>query len=433
MTQTILMQKATRIEGNANIAIEVDGDRLKSARFQVHEFRGFEKFISGRRVEYVPHLVSRICGLCSVAHQVASFQAIEAAMGIDTPAALKDLRRVMVLGEWISSHALSYYFLNLPDKLDTKGGIFELEQAHPEVVADAFELRNAGLKIVELLGGRDMHPISLGLGRFLKPPVPEDIAEIRALATRLRRKLLPVISKVATDWKPNGQILFPEDLNFHFMAYTGQDSNGAFRVFDRKGNRVDTFAADEIEERIAEMRVEWNLSKVPYLSKHGFPDGILLVGPLSRALMNDGFLSDPEIARITANRIPRSLLTKTLESYDMCRLFEMYWAAGKIEQLLYGISGIPAVEEPDWQARGQGIGILEAPRGLLIHKYLVNKGTIEKARLWVATQFNNAFINLFLTDLAQRHFEHGRVDKIGNHLIGRCIRLLDPCLSCATH
>ncbi|MFH0957347.1 MAG: nickel-dependent hydrogenase large subunit [Pseudomonadota bacterium] len=107
MSRTILLQKATRIEGNANVKIEMDGDRLKSARFLVQEFRGFEGFLKGKAVSQVPSAVSRICGLCCVAHQVASVRAVEEALGIVAPQSVQALRDIMVLGEWISSHSLS--------------------------------------------------------------------------------------------------------------------------------------------------------------------------------------------------------------------------------------------------------------------------------------------------------------------------------------
>ncbi len=134
MSRKIHFQKATRIEGNANIQVEIDGGRVKTARFLVHEFRGFEGFLRNIRVENVPHMISRICGLCSCSHQVASISAIEEALGVEPPESVRLLREIMVLGEWINSHALSYFFLTMPDFVGAAGGgVFELMESHPEI------------------------------------------------------------------------------------------------------------------------------------------------------------------------------------------------------------------------------------------------------------------------------------------------------------
>ena len=125
MSKTILLKKATRIEGNADIRVEVEDGRVETARFMVQDFRGFEKLVEGKAVASVPHIVSRICGLCSIAHQVAGFRAVEDALGIQTPVSVRKLRQIAVWGEWIASHALSYYFLTLPDELGAGKGIFD--------------------------------------------------------------------------------------------------------------------------------------------------------------------------------------------------------------------------------------------------------------------------------------------------------------------
>lgn len=175
MSKKILFQKATRIEGNADVHIEIENGRIKAARFLVHEFRGFERFMRGRRVEYVPHMVSRICGLCSSAHQIASIKAIEDALAVRIPRSVQALREIIVLGEWINSHALSYFFLTMPDFIGASGGVFELMESNPEITGEAFALRQAGLRIGQLLGKRAAHPVTIGIGRFLIPPTSADL------------------------------------------------------------------------------------------------------------------------------------------------------------------------------------------------------------------------------------------------------------------
>ncbi|MFC2031214.1 nickel-dependent hydrogenase large subunit [Chloroflexota bacterium] len=182
MSKTILLKKATRIEGNADIQIQVQDGRVETARFMVQDFRGFEKLTQGKLVESVPHMVSRICGLCSTAHQVAGFSAVEDALGIEVPAAVHKLRQIAVWAEWIASHALSYFFLTLPDALGTARGAFDLMQERPDVASDAFYLRESGNRILEIVGKRPVHAVALGVGRFNILPTAEDLDEIGRIA-----------------------------------------------------------------------------------------------------------------------------------------------------------------------------------------------------------------------------------------------------------
>jgi coenzyme F420-reducing hydrogenase alpha subunit len=209
MSKKIVFQKATRIEGNANIQIEVDSGKVNTARFLVHEFRGFEGFLRGIRVENVPHMVSRICGLCSSSHQIASTRAIEEALSVKPPRSVEALRNILLLGEWINSHALSYFFLTMPDFVGVSGGIFELMQTHPEIVRDAFALRNAGLSIVRIVGKRTSHPVTLGIGRFNIVPAETDIEEIRKIALDILERTARLINQVESIHVNTHSIHFP--------------------------------------------------------------------------------------------------------------------------------------------------------------------------------------------------------------------------------
>ena len=178
MKKNIYLNQATRIEGQARVHIEISDGRVEAARLLVADFRGFEGFARGKHVEFVPGLVSRICGLCSASHQIAALKALEEALGLTPEPSVTALREIILLGEWISSHALSYFFLTLPDLLGAPGGIFELRQHHPELADKAFLLRQSGLKIVRLLAGRASHPVTLGIGGFLTEPEPRDLEEV---------------------------------------------------------------------------------------------------------------------------------------------------------------------------------------------------------------------------------------------------------------
>jgi len=432
MSRKIVFQKATRIEGNANIQIEIKDGRIDTARFMVHDFRAFEKFINGRRVEFVPHLISRICGLCSVSHQVASLKAIEDALGVRTPLAVESLREIALLGERISSHALSYYFLTMPDFVGADGGVFELMKSHPEVTQEAFELRHLGQEIVTLIGKRAVHPVSMGVGRFLIPPTAEDVQGVRRIAADIRDRSARLIESAGgIQARPKG-LTFPQDQQINHVAYDGRPNKDIFHVYGRKGEVVAGFTRHEFEDNVSEMRAEWSFAKFPYLTRFGFPAGIMLVGPLSRSYQENGLLNDPAFADFElTGRLRKSGLN--LEDYDICRLLEIHAAARSILSLLEDVDLTQMTADVDFRVSGQGIGVVEAPRGLLVHSYLIKQGCIDRIRLLVATQFNNACINLLIRDLAEKHLKGEKISPAGEKLIGRCVRVFDPCLSCATH
>jgi coenzyme F420-reducing hydrogenase alpha subunit len=433
MSKKIIFQKATRVEGNANIQIEVDNGSVKTARFLVQEFRGFEGFVRGTRVEYVPHMVSRICGLCSSAHQVASVKAIEEALGLQIPRSVTALREIQVLGEWINSHALSYFFLSMPDFVGASSGIFDLLQSHPEITKEAFALRDAGLKIVRLLGKRTSHPVTTGVGRFHAEPDETELKEIRTTASDVRERSMRLIKQAGDIHLTSKSISFPSDQQINFVSYDSNPVKDAFCVYNQAGNLELSFSRAEFMDNISELRTEWTLAKFPYLTRFGFPAGIMLVGPLSRSFQKNSFLHDEDLSNLDLAGMLHDRTSLTLESYDACRLLEIHWAAKRIIRLLNEVDLAQMSTEVDLKASGQGIGVLEAPRGILMHSYLVNQGKIERMRLMVATQFNNAYINLLLRDLAEKHLNDDSISPEGERLIGRCVRIFDPCLSCATH
>lgn len=433
MSKKILFHKATRIEGNANIQIEIEDGHVKTARFLVHEFRGFEGFLKGIRVENIPHSVSRICGLCSCSHQIASIMAIEEALGVQSPPSVKALREILVLGEWINSHALSYFFLTMPDFTGTQGGVFELMETHPQMTREAFALRKAGLSIVQLLGKRSSHPVTIGIGRFICPPTRAELEEIRIIAGDVKERTSRILHKTVNIHLRSDQICFDPDQQVNFVSYDSSDGHDAFCVYDRMGELRLRFGRDEFLNNISELRADWTLAKFPYLTKFGFPAGIMLVGPLSRSFHPNGPLNDPHLSGFDLTNLLLDRKALTLESYDVCRLLEIFWAAQRILYLLEEIDLSHMAADVDLKVSGQGIGVIEAPRGILMHSYLVNQGRMERMRLLVATQFNNAYINMLLRDIAERHLEGDGISPEGEKLIAKCVRIFDPCLSCATH
>lgn len=435
MKRQILLKKATRIEGNASIQIEIDQNRVQSARFMVEDFRGFEKLCQGKAVAFIPAIVSRICGLCCMAHQAASVRAIEDALAISVPETVVRLRQAAVYGEWIASHAISYFFLTQPDMLGTGQGIFGLIQKVPRVAEVAFSIQKAGSRIVEMLGGRSVHPIAMQVGGMSALPSREDLHEIVSIAQRVSGQVRSILSDLEQRSIPERAIAFPEHSRVNFLCWDeSSGSNHRFNIYGLDGGRESTFDVSVFEEHVSEMRADWSFAKFPYLSRLGFPDGIFHVGPLARAFSHDCAINMKELQNYAIIDRAKASRGIHIEHIDVMRLAEIYWAAVRIKALLEDLdpSGIDTDAVSVFES-GKGIGVVEAPRGVLVHSYTINKGRIERLKLLVATQFNNPLINFIIKDLAERHIEEGALSEIGQQAIGRCIRLFDPCLTCATH
>lgn len=433
MKRTVHLRKATRIEGNADIHVEIQDGKVLSARFLVHDFRGIEKLVSGRRVEFVPSMVSRVCGICSASHQVAGLRAVEDAVGARVPPSVEALREAILLGEWIGSHALSYFFLTMPDVAEVGEGIVGLMRSRPEIASDALALRKAGLRIVEILGGRAVHPVSLGVARFLAAPGAGQLEEVRGLAREVERLAVRLVFKVAELGLRLDPIPFPREQQVNFLAAGGSGSGVRLRAFGRDGKALLDFPAGEMDRHLSVMRADWTFATFPYLSAFGFPGGITLVGPLARLFLPGSPIEDESIAALPLAAGLRDPAALGLEKYDTCRLLEIVWAARRIGGLLEDIDLADMEGEADLKRSGRGVCVLEAPRGLLVHSYLVNRGCIESMRLLVATQFNNPFMNLMIGEIAAANVSGDRITPEGEKRIGRCLRIFDPCLSCATH
>ena len=426
----IHLKKATRIEGSADIRIEIEEGRVSAAHFMVQDFRGFEKLMQGRRVEVIPQLSSRICGLCSASHQLANLAAIEEALGVTVLPAVAALREITLLGERIASHAVSCFLLSLPDLVEEGGGgLFDLYRTQPELTAEALRLRRAGQTIVSRVGGRAVHPVSLGLGGFATDITQDDLDKIRVAAAEALELASAFAQRAVDVYTSAPAVPFPHDAPEKLLAYNGEQ----FVVMDRRGAELATFGHSEFEDQIAEMRTDWSFAKTPYLTEYGFMEGTMLVGPLARRLLPNGILSVAEVAGLDLADHIASRDKVALEDHDACRLLEIISSAARVRELVDSMDLSVQNVEVDAEVSGQGIGVVEAPRGILLHSCIVGEGKLTQIRMLVATQFNNAFLNLLLKDTAQDYVDGDSITEEGERRIGRNLRLFDPCLSCATH
>lgn len=449
-TRRLAIDPITRVEGHGKITLLLDAaNRVQEARLHIVEFRGFEKFIQGRPYTEVPFFVQRLCGICPVSHHLAAAKAVDQLVGVDalTPTALK-LRRLLHFAQVLQSHALHFFHLASPDFLFGFGAdvrqrnIAAVLARYPEIGLKGVKLRKYGQQVIEVLAGKRIHGAVTAPGGMRK-----------ALSAAERDNLLADIGNVI-QWAQdavalNAQIhrAHPEHHSFatvpsHYLSLIGTQGelelyHGGLRARTAHGDTLfeqldDAAYATAIHEEVR----PWSYMKFPYFTALGAEHGWYRVGPLARVNLCDAIPTPlAEAARREFRTLNSSGYVHHTLAYHWARMIEMLHCAEAI-QLLLEDSAITAtaLQAPLGTPRPRGIGIIEAPRGTLIHDYQVDaQGLITKANLIVSTTNNNQAMNESLRAVADRYFDGREVTEgLLNHL-EVAIRAYDPCLSCATH
>ncbi len=449
MTETVVINPVTRIEGHGKITIELDEHGfVAGARFHVTQLRGFETFCQGRPFAEMPSLMARICGICPVSHLVASAKACDDVMAVTVPPTAEKLRRVMNLAQIIQSHALSFFHLSSPDLLlgmdaeQDQRNFLALAAHHPGIVREGIELRKFGQQVIEMLGGRRIHPAWIVPGG-VAAPLESDQRD--AIAERIPSQIRVV--QRTLDWFKSLLEGFAEEIrsfaNFPsaFMALVDDDGglehyDGRLRVVDAAGETtVDDVDPTRYEGLIGEAVEPWTYLKFPYLLSKGYPDGMYRVGPLARLNVVDSCgtpWADQELAEF------RGLGHGAVHSsfyFHYARLIEILFCLERMQQILADDGVLdPRVRAHADANSSEGIGVAEAPRGLLIHHYRVDRqGLVEDANLIIATGHNNLAMNRGVYQVAKRFIRDGRLDDGILNRVEAVIRAFDPCLSCSTH
>ncbi|MGM5487778.1 MAG: Ni/Fe hydrogenase subunit alpha [Nanobdellota archaeon] len=436
----------SRLEGHGKITLHLDDHgELTDARFHVIEFRGFEKFLQGRKVWEAPRITTRACGICPISHHLASAKATDDLHNIEIPYTAKLYRELHHMAQTIHSHALHFFFLASPDFLfpddAAKRNVLGILEANPNLAKQAIELRRMGQEINHILGGKAIHPVTSIPGGISKGIQPDELQKIQENLNR-------ALELAKTALKVGGMIF---DKNHNFVTkfatfpsyYMGlvKDGNlelydGDLRVVDKDGNKVEEFNPKEYLDHISERTENWSWLKFPYLKKFGWPDGIYRVNSLARLNVCDQIatpMANEELQKFRAKygRAPGNTLL-----FNFARLIELVYA---IERGLE-ITKDPEITGTDTRkivkiASGEGIGVIEAPRGTLIHHYKADDtGSLTMANMIVSTVQNNPSMNLAVMHAARQFITGGT--EITEPLMNRiemAVRAYDPCLSCATH
>ncbi|MEM2162927.1 MAG: Ni/Fe hydrogenase subunit alpha [Candidatus Bathyarchaeia archaeon] len=456
----IIIDPITRLEGHGKIVIFLnEAGLVDNAYLQVPELRGFEKFCIGRKAEDMPILTSRICGVCPVAHHMASTKALDAAFHVEPPEPAKKLRELMYCGYIIYDHTLHFYYLGGPDFIvgpkaprEKRNILGVIEKMGLDVGKEVIRHRSYGQKIVETIGGKATHPVSGlpgGLSKPLSEEKREEIEKMVESSVKFAQFTLEIFHKIILENTEYVDLIKSDiySLRTYYMGLVDDKNrlnfyDGKIRVVDPSGNEFAKFDVKNYLEHIAERVEEWTYVKLPYLRKvgwKGFVDGaesgIYRVGPLARLNVSDG-LSTPlanEEYKIMYKTLGGRLVHSTL-AYHWARLIELLYAAERALELVRdpeitskNIRNMPG--EP-----GEGIGVVEAARGTLIHHYILDeKGLVKDVNLVVATVNNVPSINMSIRNAAKGLIRGEHVEEGLLNMVEMAFRAYDPCFGCATH
>jgi coenzyme F420-reducing hydrogenase alpha subunit len=417
--RTIRVKELARVEGEGGLLVRLKGDKVTSVKLNIFEPpRFFEAFLRGRRFDEAPDITARICGICPVAYQMSSCHAMEAICGVTVGGPLRDLRRLLYCGEWIESHALHVYMLHAPDFLGYESAV-HMARDHAPIVERGLQLKKLGNEILDLLGGRSVHPVNVRVGGFFKLPRRE---ELHALVERLewaRDASLETVRWVAGFEFPD----LERDYEFVALRHPQEYPLNEGRIVSSKGLDIDISEYEEHFEERHEAHSTALHSTMP-------GRGDYLVGPLARYSLNHDLLTP--LAREAAREAGLGDICRNPFRSIVVRSVETLYACDEALRI------IAAYEEPEAPAlevaprAGRGYGCTEAPRGMLYHRYEIDeRGSILSAKIVPPTSQNQPTIE---SDL--RRFVEGHGSLSDDRLTWRCeqvVRNYDPCISCATH
>jgi F420-non-reducing hydrogenase large subunit len=449
MTHTITIDPVTRIEGHARVEIDVDDDRqVTGSVFKVLDFRGWETFLLGTKVEMMPAVTARICGTCSVSHHLTSVKAVDRVFGVEPPRAAVLLRYAMNLAGYIHSHGIHIFALAAPDLLLEPGTapakrniIGLLENARTEAIAKmALDLRRISSDITEEIGGRGLHPVTAVEGGMARPLSREQQERLQKRAAKGLELAKTLYEQVSAALEPCQDLLESLPLPTYYLGLVNQGALDHYQgVLRLCGPEAATPPFDFPDQHWADYLVEetepTSYAKTVWCRHHDREKTAYRVGPLAR--LNCCEYIDTPLANEALQKF-RSLFGLPCHQtvlYHYTRLIELLYAAEKLVDLLNDPEICSAqVRTAPAGITGAGVGVVEAPRGVLIHDYKTDEnGILTGVNLMVATQQNLLAINRTVGMAAQRHLLDEADDDTLMNGIEFGIRCYDPCLSCATH
>jgi coenzyme F420-reducing hydrogenase alpha subunit len=418
-TRTIRTEALARVEGEGAMQVRIRDGEVENVELQIYEPpRFFEAFLRGRSFTEAPDITARICGICPVAYMTSAFNAMEDALGVEVSDGIRLLRRLMYCGEWVESHALHVFLLHAPDFLGFESA-WAMARDHREVVEGGLKIKATGNDLLRTIGGRAIHPINVRVGGFYKAPSRADLDALVPGLEEARGLARQSVAWVAGLDFPD----FEQDYEFCALRHPDHYAIEDGRLVSSSGLDI---GPGEYEEHFTEMQVPHSTALQSRMSD----GGTYFLGPMARYSLNSSQLSD--LSREAAEEAGLGKSCRNPFKSIIVRAVEILYAFDEALQLIAGY------EPPDPPAvsvgrkASSGTGWSEAPRGMLWHRYRLEKdGSIAEARIVPPTSQNQARIEQDLVE-----FVRPRVELPDERLQWECeqaIRNYDPCISCSTH
>ncbi len=465
-SKRITIDPITRLEGHGKIEIFLnDEGNVKNAYWQIPELRGFERFCIGRSVDEMNKLTSRLCGVCPGAHHICSTKALDEVYNVEPTETAVKLRDLFYQAHYIHSHIAHFFALAAPDFVlgpaapAAKRNILGVVDAvGVDIGAEVIKHRSYAQKIQEMLGGKATHPVCGMPGGMSKPLSEEDREKVEEWAescVEFSKFSLGLLEDVVLDNEDYMEIITDTDIFYNETYYMGlvDDDNkvnfydGHLRVVDQEGNEVHRFHPDNYLDYISEHVEPWSYEKFCFLNQVGWKglidgkdSGIYRAAPLARLNVADGFTTP--LAQEAYESYFGFFRDAGVEgpihftqAYHWARLIELLHSSERLLELAQD----PGITDTDIRNKvtdtpGEGIGCLEAPRGVLIHHYKADEqGMVEDVNLIVGTTNNNAPINLSVRKAASALINNWQISDGLLNTVEMAYRAYDPCNSCATH
>jgi len=430
----------SRIEGHARVEIEVRDGKVISTRFQATEMRGFDIFVQGVPAEQMPVIVPRICGVCSTAHHVSSVKALEDAYGVTPPPLAAQIRSLLLLGQLLQNQATSLFIFTMPDRVGANS-LFEMDEVNGDnakrnfaIAQHALKIRALGTELITLAGGQFIHPVRAVVGG-VNAGIPAEQAE--AMAKHLEESLPLACDLVDIYWEMTMQMKdrigsWGDDQPAYYITSTNKvkpDFNShEIRVMNPAGECCEIFSPRSFRQVL-----EFHESEYSYASKTSYKGGVIRANSLARANLTAHMGTKVANGYLQRLRIEFGTPAHAIMLFELARGIELVYAIERSLQML----ARPLDKEETVAAYtprdGEGYGLVEAPRGPLIHHYTIEKGKIAKAEFIIPTVHNMLAIERALKVAAERYIHGDMVDMELEHAVGRVVRAFDPCIACATH
>jgi F420-non-reducing hydrogenase large subunit len=460
--QRITIDPITRLEGHGKIEIFLDADgNVANTYFQIPELRGFEQFCVGRPVEEMPVLTGRICGVCPEAHHMAAAKACDAVYHVDPPRTAKKLRELLYSAFYVTDHTTHFYALGGPDfvmgpdaPVAERNILGVIHKVGLEIGGKVIQARKAGHTVIEMIGGRKVHPctsIPGGLSKGITREQRDEIEKLGRWAVKFAQFSLKLFGDLVLGNQAYVDLILGDSYTHRTYSIGMVDEkhhvnfyDGLISVVDPEGKRIGKYAPNEYPEWIAERVEPWTYLKFPYLKKigwKGFVDGkesgVYCATPLSRLNAADGMATP--LAQAEYEKFYATLGGKPVHqrlATHWARLIELLYAAERWVELATD----PEITSDNFRTLPtatptEGVGIVEAPRGTLTHHYWTDeRGILTKVNLIVGTTNNYAPISMSIKKAAERFIQHGVVVSEGIlNRVEMAFRAYDPCFGCATH